>query len=630
MTLLTTQDTSEIVKASLRQLRSIPDKLVDHEGYAHFVADGVISPSVKGLNKSDLRSAILQTIPAASTFAGTFYKDWHTVVSMSNDELYANAVMHYVSTYGVEAVFGKDTNVEDNLLHLPQGFIPEQLSECPKLFDLFIVRISTKRELETLLQNTIYKGVALKLQTIKDYVLLASFYGVPICIDCVKNKETRTYLQAEMNIVPSDPEETIRLLSYAATGDTALIQDEKHLMLIRYGLGWSCQNKPLVEKILNEGQKQLASVFYRYKRLLLMLKKCGYGKQINKIRRMANKLWSPKPEGNEFLISKILSDEETVLFTDLAKYDTETLVKVYNKLAYIAQAYREQGSYQDIYTVRNGKYFVKTEPKTLTAFQYNMVTTARDNLLEVLRERINPEGYTIEIPKGIDLAFPVSEKSFIGEIPLYSQIKLQDAASTVGVSWAKDDIDLSGLTRNGKKVGWNAYYNNSGMLYSGDCTRGGAEAIYLTENNKVMIMVNLYNTRENELNLFFSTQDRNRFEMYRGQAYEPTDVVYSTQLKLENRSQMLGVYDKEETGTFTFANLPHGESNVCSASELTAVMTDVLLLRGKTALKVTDIFPEHTEETKYLSLGSDNIIDKSKILALAGDYSALLIEEEEQ
>lgn len=630
MTLLTTDDTLQLVRASLRQLRSIPDKLVDHEGYQHFVADGVISPSVKNLSKNELRSVILQSIPAASTFSGTFYKDWQTVVSMSVDLQYENAIKHYVSTYGVEAVFGRDTNAEDNLLHLPQGFIPEQLSEHPKLFDLFVVRISTKQELETLLQNTIYKGMALKQQTIKDYLLLASFYGISICIDCVKNKETRTYLQAGMNIVPNDPDEAIRLLSYVSTGDTTLIQDERHIMTIRYGFNWTDQNKALAEKILNEGQVQLASVFYRYKKLFLALKRCGFNKQVNRIRRMANRFWTPKPEENDFLTSKILSDEEVVLFTDLAKYDTETLVKVYNKLAYIAQAYREQGDYQEIYTIRNGKYFVKTKPKTLTAFQYNMVTTARDNLLEVLRERLNPEGYSIVVPKGIDLAFPTSEKSFIGEVPLYSQIKLQEAASTVGISWAKDDIDLSGLTRDGKKVGWNAYYNNSGMLYSGDCTRGGAEAIYLTENNRVMIMVNLFNTGKNELNLFFSTQDRNKFEMLRGSAYEPTDVVYSTQLNLENRSQMLGVYDKEETGTFTFANLSHGESNVCSASELTTVMTDVLVMRGKTALKVTDIFPERTDETKYLSLGSDEILDKSKILALAGDYSALLIEEEEQ
>lgn len=621
--------TEDYIGAALRQLRAIPDVLISQEGCTHLSSDGIISPSVIGLPKDELRSLILKNIPAASTFSGTFYKTWHEVASLRADELYANAVMHYVSTYGVEAVFGVNKNIEDNYLHLPQGFIPRDLGSHPELFKLFIVRTTSKVEIIKLLENTVYKGLALKRSTVKDLVLLAGLYEIPIWPDDVKNKETLTYLQAEAEYVPEDPEQAMRLLNYLATEDTAIIQDSNHISKIRWGFVWTTQKKELAERILREGKHQLATVFYRYKKLLLAFKKAGYSKEINKIRRMADKLWEPKPEENNFLISKILSEDETVTFADLQKYDTETLVKVYNKLAYIAQAYREQGCYQEIYTIRNGKYFVKTKPKKLTAVQYNNVTIARDNLLGYLRDTINHNGIAIELPKGIDLAFPSSEKSFIGEVPLYSQIKLEEGASTVGVSWAKDDIDLSGITRDGKKVGWNSYYNNSGILYSGDCTRGGAEALYLTENNKVMVMVNLFNTSENELNLFFSTQDRNKFEMLRGSAYEPTDVIYSTQLHLTNRSQMLGVYDKEETSTFTFANLSHGSTNVSSASELTKVMTDILILRGKTALKVRDIFPERTDENEYISLGEDNILDKSKILALAGDYSELVINEDE-
>ena len=624
-----TSEIKDYVGAALRQLRAIPDVLVNPEAYTHLSPDGIISPAVISLSKDELRSLIMDNIPTAGTFSGTFYKTWHEVVSLKADELYANAVLHYISTYGVETVFGTDTNIEENYLHLPQGFIPRELETHPELFKLFIVRTTSKVELIKLLENTIYKGLALKQSTVKDLVLLAGLYEIPIWEDEVKNKETLTYLQAEANYVPEDPEQTIRLLNFIATRDTAIIQDKEHIDKIRWGFNWTTQNKELAERILKENQKQLATVFYRYKKLILALKKVGYAKEVNKIRRMANKLWEPKPDENNFLISKILSEDETVLLSDFSNYSIETLVKVYNKLAYIAQAYREQGCYQEIYAIRNGRYFVKTEPKRLTAVQYNNITIARDTLLGYLRDTLNHDGVVIELPKGIDLAFPVSEKSFIGEVPLYSQIKLGKGASTVGISWAKDDIDLSGITQNGDKVGWNGHYNNSGILYSGDCTRGGAEALYLTKNNKVMVMVNLFNTSKNELNMFFSTQDKNRFEMYQGQAYEPTDVVYTTQLHLNNKSQMLGVYDKAETSTFTFANLSHGNSNVSSNSELVQTMIDVLILRGKTALKVRDIFPERTDETHYLSLGSDNIIDKSKILALVGDYSDLLIEEDE-
>lgn len=625
-----TSEIKDYAGAALRQLRAIPDVLVSPGDYTYFSSDGIISPAVIGLSKDEMRSLIMCNIPTAGTFSGTFYKTWQEVVSLRADELYTNAIMHYLSTYGIETVFGYDTNVEENYLHLPQGFIPRELETHPELFKLFIVRTTSRAEFIKLLENTIYKGLALKQSTVKDLVLLAELYEIPILEDEVKNKETLTYLQAEANCLPKDPEQTIRLLNFLATGDTAIIQDKEHIDKIRWGFDWrSTHNTELAEKILTENQKQLATVFYRYKKLILAFKKAGYAKEVNKIRRMANKSWEPKPDKNNFLISKILSEDETVLFSDLPNYDIETLVKVYNKLAYIAQAYREQGCYQEIYTIRNGRYFVKTKPKKLTAIQYNNIIIARDNLLSYLRDTLNHDGVVIELPKGIDLAFPVSEKSFIGEVPLYSQIKLGKGASTVGISWAKDDIDLSGITQNGDKVGWNGYYNNSGILYSGDCTRGGAEALYLTKNNKVMVMVNLFNTDKNELNMFFSTQDKNRFEMYQGQAYEPTDVVYTTQLHLNNKSQMLGVYDKDETSAFTFANLSHGNSNVSSNSELVQTMIDVLILRGKTALKVKDIFPERTDETRYLSLGSDNVIDKSKILALVGDYSDLLIEEDE-
>ena len=624
-----TSEIKDYVGAALRQLRAIPDVLISQEGYTHLSSDGVISPSVVGLSKDELRNLVLKNIPAASTFSGTFYKTWHEVVSLKADELYANAVLHYISTYGVETVFGTDTNIEENYLHLPQGFIPRELETHPELFKLFIVRTTSRAEFIKLLENTIYKGLALKQSTVKDLVLLAELYEIPIGEDEVKNKETLTYLQAEANCVPEDPEQTIRLLNFIATGDTTIVQDKEHIGKIRRGFIWTTQNKELAERILKENQRQLATVFYRYKKLILALKKAGYAKEVNKIRRMANKLWEPKSDKNNFLISKILSEDETVSLSDLPNHSIETLVKVYNKLAYIAQAYREQGCYQEIYTIRNGRYFVKTEPKRLTAVQYNNITIARDTLLGYLRDTLNHDGIAIELPKGIDLAFPASEKSFIGEIPLYSQIKLEEGASTIGISWTKDDIDLSGITQNGEKVGWNGHYNNLGVLYSGDCTRGGAEALYLTKNNKVMVMVNLFNTDKNELNMFFSTQDQNRFEMFKGKAYEPTDVVYTTQLHLENKSQMLGVYDKAETSTFTFANLSHGNSNVSSNSKLVQTMIDVLILRGKTALKVRDIFPERTDETHYLSLGSDNIIDKSKILALVGDYSDLLIEEDE-
>lgn len=631
MTLLATkEDKIKIVRASLRQMRSIPKTLISYEGYMHFVGDGVISPAVEGLDKNDLRYAVLQEILAASTFAQTFYKSWETVLKLSAAELYTNTVMHYVSTYGVESVFGIDTNKEDNLLCIPQGYIPEELEGEPKLWDLFVVRMSTKEEFETLLENTLYKGMALKMQTIQDYLLLAKVYDVKVDLKRVLNKECRTYLHAEMGKIPENPEETIRLLNYSLTGDTTLIQDKNRLAMAKYGWCWNSQHKEIGEKILNEAQEQLATVFYRYKKLFLAIKKAGYAKQINKIRRLANKLWQPKPEENNFLISKILSENDTVTMTELTNCETELLIKVYNKLSYIATAYREHGCYQEIYNIRNGKYFVKTKPKVITPLQYTNVTVARDTILDILIRRINPDNLSIDLPEGIDLAFPLSEKSFIGEVPIYSRIILKEKATTVGVSWAKGDIDLSGLTEDGKKVGWNSYYSNSGVVYSGDCTRGGAEALHLTEPNRIMVMVNLFNTDKNDLNLFISTQDQNGFELSRGSTFEPKEVVYTTKLHLENRSQMLGVFDNKDTSTFTFANISHGDSNVSTASELTQVMTEVLVLRGMSSLKVSDIFPQRTDENKYISLGSDKILDKSKIIALAGDYSNLVIEEEEE
>jgi hypothetical protein len=76
---------------------------------------------------------------------------------------------------------------------------------------------------------------------------------------------------------------------------------------------------------------------------------------------------------------------------------------------------------------------------------------------------VDSDELDVRLPERVDLAFPSSEKQFMGAIPTGSRVAIPMTGETIliGVYWqngeaAHVDLDLSGIAQDGSKIGWNA------------------------------------------------------------------------------------------------------------------------------------------------------------------------------
>lgn len=593
----------DFLRASLIETKRIPQDLVDRNmvvDYQH----GLVYPSVEGYTEEELKSLFDEVFPNLKDFQETFHKSWDKIVNTDQEELWAQAIVHYFTTYGLESL-GIDN---EGLV-----YVPDEVCDIPELKQFRVITTISKEDLIEIVRNNFASGVALKQETIDNYLLFLKHYGVELNVEDIKNKEVRTLFYYKRKMVPGYGEELIRVLNLTLTGKTMLVKDRDTFRAISmpgvYSGSKDEDKEKFIKDLLTVGAKSCAEVFYRNKPIFMALRKRGYKKEVNKIRRLAKYYWKPRAF-KPFLSTAILSDI-SVTTEDLERLSVYDLVKVYNKLNYVIKMY-PKGYYYDIMVVRNGSIYINKEQKVLTPEQFSWAFSAKEAIIDILKRRVNPNNKQIILPENLDIAFPTSEKSFIGDIPLYSQA-ICDQSSVVGIAWEKEDLDLSALLEDGGKVGWNSRYSDAtkDVLYSGDQTRGGAEALFFKADHAALVMINVYYGNIPEVELFISnekefslTKDEDQMSWShtpKKYLYDPNNIVYSTKLKIDGESKVLGLYDKQnDKTTFTFADLKLGSGNVSSASELTAVAIEALKYRGVASLKLSDIFdvilPEDLEE----------------------------------
>ena len=490
-------------------------------------------------------------------YNSTFYKSWKSIVEKSRLELLLDQMIHYASTYG--------TNYQG------ETWVPEELKsiDFPRQ-ELKILEGITYDELVPKVQSIAYGNVAVKEDTIQ---FLEQFKN-ELDIDKIKIRQLK-YRLIDENYQFKDGQECLNYILYHYFQIPLLIKNHEVLNIIRDHYCYAQEIK--LSKIIKANEKILSSVFLRNKDVFLTIKSLSriLHNPINRLRKLAKT--NHKPITNWWLkLDQLNSAERIKMFNNASLYK---LVQVYN-------AYNNPTGF---YIIRNGNGWykdsqIKKHPAIVT-----------HELLHAISGRIKKlaAGRKFYLPKGIDLAMPMSEKNFIGDIPVGSTIDCANNNTMVGIYWRNEwgvhDLDLHAKTTTGIEIGWNrSYYDNGqNIVFSGDMTNADPEATeiiwFKKEPEDCIVSVNEYNGNSKYKLRFFVAQEKaTKFE--RSYMVNPNSVIYDTEMEIENKPQLTLGFIKDSK--FVFHSCSVGKGRVPSGIERNILEHLVQM----NYLKIKDIF----------------------------------------
>jgi len=502
----------------------------------------------------------------------SFHKSWNKIKEATIEQLVAEQILHYMSTYGFEklGIYSEDT-----------VYIPNEKLDIPELKDgikLDIIRGYSKEELKEKLLKLVNSGIALKEDTIKDIVdVTEKITFEDDEIHKIRNKEVKAALYAEYGLFPENPVEFLRYMVYLETGKTLLIKNKE--LIDEIGNIKEDRDNMFQDYSDKYGLKKLAQIFLRYKPIFLAFKKYdGYKPYINKIRKLAVKYHKPMEEDylnsitckikNGFILN------ENILKAELSK------VNIFRKirLAY-ALNFRLGDVDSIIYRIRNGSGYA-------TEFSFDNKNEAL-RILDVVMESVvediskNVKGKKIYIPENIEYTLPSTEKQFTGNFPSGTSISVPKDM-IFGVHWNnvnkhRIDLDLSLLSIDGK-IGWDSMYRSEDrdILFSGDMTsaggKNGASELFYVKNQveSVNIMlVNYYNyNKDIEVPFKIMVGESEMKNIKSNYMINPNDVVSVVKTSIKERQKVLGIIvTTKDDSRFYFTEINMGKSITSSDSE---------------------------------------------------------------
>ena len=466
-------------------------------------------------------------------YNSTFYKTYEDVTSRSRLQLFMEQLISYAITYGR----GEHFSMNDS-----------DYSSIPDIRKYKVILPVTQEELLEKCTNVLYSGIALKQDTIEALCDYVAAYPDAFAWDINKitNKEALCYLIEKTGIMPSDPFAYLRYIFYKVTGETQIVKDK--YVLYRVSNGRKFDLSTLESGYLDA----LSSIFFRYKLVFL-----GLGKQsaankvvVNKLRRMAEKNHKPFTAGFW----------ETVVSTPMPLKDLRARLEKDQpnnfKLIRLIQAIRENrakigaaGDVYSVYNIRNGRTWYKKEGVPVAISQkYDWWDMLEEILYGELVNRLSKKACTIKLPEELKLTCPVSEKTFIGNIPFGSYYDMT-THNMIGIYWKEEwgtrDFDLSYISYNGHKYGWNAnYYNDrKTVIYSGDMTSANPEAsevMYMANDcPDGMIKVNRYSGNAGSKFKFCVAQSEVD-SLPRNYMIDPNTIKFETEVESTDAESFIG------------------------------------------------------------------------------------------
>lgn len=484
----------------------------------------------------------------------TFYKTWQEVTSKTRFELFIDQVIHYASTYG--------TNFTES------PCVPNFNGIEVDYKTYTIIQPIDEKGLYEKCLSLIYSGIALQsdlVKTLCDYIINYKDFGLDI--DSIKNREAQIYISCNTFIYPSNPESFFKCLVYKATGETMIIKNKELIRKIKCG-EFVCFND-----LSDDELKNLSKIFYRYKPLFLAFKQqLGWHDSnayaINKIRKYAKKHHEPMVIG---FWESILNTKqpENKIEEEVAKLDNNfKIIKLLQAIIERIFLIRDGG--KSMYIIRNGKSYLKN--KNYNPDMVHQLCITHDILYTKLINNLKSKACVVKFPKYLNLACPVSEKQFIGNIPYGSFYKMKKH-NFIGIYWRNEwgtyDFDLSYLNTTGK-IGWNSRYysKDNDMIYSGDMTSADPEATEILYCEKEcpdgLIYVNRFNGDPgSKYKLFFGSQEIE--SLHRNYMVDPNCIELEEMMESSvGREQLIG-YIKDSC--VYFMDLTTGNSTVSRDSE---------------------------------------------------------------
>ena len=508
------------------------------------------------------------------------HKSFDAVAGADAQKLFVQQVLHYMSVYLQNGMDDRDTGVVDSSV----VFIPREALNLPEgeAVRVAVIRALSDKEIVARAKSMLSAGMALSQET-QDYLMeIVRYFKGHFSLDDVSVKEFRVRMMDELGIMPKTAGEFLRFLVYKKTGSAMVVHSRRN---IAYVMNGSWNSSASFEAFVDaNGVEAIAKEFNRHKRFWIAFKHDGksVAKIINKARKLAVELNRPAKIG---VLDRVGDASVSVaeVEKELAKCALFKKVMVANSLL---RRFSEPEA--ELYVVRTGRSFATGE---VSAFERTEERKAiLDSVIKSIVDEVRPkvEGKKVNIPEGVDYAFPTSGKKFVGFIPFMTSLSLGNRA-IVGVHWEntvdkdgaeeRTDLDLH-YTSAQHQVGWRTDFGDPArevVLHSGDLTdaprgEGASEAVCVTEgatDELAAISLNVYTYNSVPV----------PFEMYFAKAGETLSADYLVSsrelalhvngLEISDREQMIGFLESDDEGekTMYFFQTGFGADTVASYDE---------------------------------------------------------------
>lgn len=519
----------------------------------------------------------------------TFYKTWDDVLSKNRLEILLDQIISYTATY----VLG-------------ESWIPNEGSEVIDFSKYTVIKPITFEELYEKCLGMIQSGIALKTNTVYDLCEYIKEYYISqdnakLDIDSIKNREAQTYLCSELGMTPNDKFSLLRYIVFKTTNETMLIKNKELIDKIKTSI------QPFDFTTLSEEQlKGLASIFYRFKDIFLAFRKHTHNytwvkpdklllvqvaknrEIINKLRRLAPKYHKPFEAGfwETLLQNKnVTNDEIREKAKDVTNFKLVRMIQAINM--HLCDPDKK------LYIIRNGKTFIKDLSNVNEDFR--TLNNYKKVLKDILVDRLKDKACVVKYPKGLVLTCPTSEKNFIGDIPFGSYYKM-GKDNYFGIYWRNDwgahDFDLSFISEDGSKIGWNSGWYNSrqNVIYSGDITNApdGASEIILAKNNcpNGIININRYSGNQNSMYQFFFGKSDAIKQYPNGYMVDPNTIMVKTTNYSESSQESIGAVINNKAYLF---KLGVGGGRVSTASRLGTSFLDLMYIQARSFMTLQEL-----------------------------------------
>ena len=467
-------------------------------------------------------------------YNSTFYKSWEQMKSKSRLEQFIDQILHYMTTYG--------TNFQSEFVYTCND---GDRSDVPDIKVYKVIEVATIEQVVERCIGMLTSGIAMSNDMVSSCVdyMVAHNNRIPEGFDVsdIQNREAMIQLCDRLGIHPRSGLEMVRWMVYKVTGNALLIKDRKTIETIKQNTG------TINFGVFDERDMiELSKVFFRFKPIFLAFKNSSWNrKAINDIRRLADKNHVPMKEGfwQTVLGEQKPYDEIERRVGEITSFKIVSLIQTINERILL-----HINGGKNAYFIRNGKAWVDQDGNKVS-FNVTYLIGVRGILYGELVKRLSTKAGIVRFPTSIDIACPVSEKKFAGNLPYGSAYKMSNH-NYFGIYWKESDgtrdFDLSFCDKNGNKIGWNAAYRNGDeVLFSGDMTTArpcATEVLYFRGGTKQEGI--LWNNR-------FSGQEGSKFRYFMGrqkidnltQNYmvDPNTVEFEEWTTSERAQEMMGV-----------------------------------------------------------------------------------------